>query len=201
MAGLLKSPERFPFLLFKLRGFYLATGLAGGLLNPYMSTIFKDGGLSDAHVGVVMACSSVLIIAAQLFWGRLADKYGMTKPILLISLAVPAVAALLYQAPSLPVIIAAYMAAVAFTAPQAPIGDAYAVPAALLTARSAAFRASAMRWAAMPPACSYRLLLRNSSACPFLYCAASALRPLRLCRSKPRANLASGRLRKGSRSF
>lgn len=122
--------QRFPYLLFKLRGFYLATGLAGGLLNPYMSTIFKEGGMSNAHIGVVMACSSLLIIAAQLFWGRLADRHNMTRAILLLSLAVPGAFSLLYQVPSTLVMIVSYMIVVAFTAPLSPISDAYAVPAA-----------------------------------------------------------------------
>ncbi|MBN2982411.1 MFS transporter [Cohnella algarum] len=124
------TARRFPYLLLKLRFFYLATGLAGGLLNPYIGTIFKESGLGDSAVGLIMACSSVLIVAAQLFWGRLADRYRLTKPILLLSLAVPAALSLLYQAPSIPVMIAAYMTVVTFTAPQAPISDAYAVPAA-----------------------------------------------------------------------
>ncbi|MCI3922191.1 MFS transporter [Paenibacillus sp. TRM 82003] len=117
-------------VLWKLRAFYLVTGLAGGLLNPYMSTIFLHGGLASDRIGIVMSCSSFLIIAAQLVWGRLADRYQATKAILALSIAVPAAMSLLYQTPQISVLIVSYLIAIAFTAPQAPIGDAYAVTAA-----------------------------------------------------------------------
>lgn len=117
-------------VLFRLRLFYLMTGLALGMLNPYISTIFIEQGLYRDDVGVIMALSSFLVIVAQLFWGRLADKYRMTKLILMLSLAVPAGAALLYSVPSVPLMIASYMIYIAFTAPMAPVSDAYAVTAA-----------------------------------------------------------------------
>jgi len=119
-----------PPILFKLRGFYLFTGLAGGLLNPYISTIFLHGGLAPDEVGLVMSCSSLLIIGAQLAWGRLADRYQMTKCILILSMAVPAAMSMLYQTSAIPVLIVSYLTAIIFTSPQAPIGDAYAVTAA-----------------------------------------------------------------------
>lgn len=122
--------QGFPSVLFRLRGFYLLTGLAGGLLNPYISTIFIDQGLNRDRVGMIMAVSSFLVIAAQLFWGRMADKYRMTKLILILSLGVPAIAALLFQLPSVTLMIMSYMIYIAFTAPLAPVSDAYAVTAA-----------------------------------------------------------------------
>lgn len=122
--------RRIPLILIQLRSFYFVTGLAGGLLNPYLSTIFIEGGLDSKDVGVIMSCSSLLVIGSQLIWGRLADRYQMTKTILLLSLAIPAAAAMLYQIPSIPLLILSYMIAMVFTAPQAPISDAYAVTAA-----------------------------------------------------------------------
>ncbi|MBB3111636.1 PPP family 3-phenylpropionic acid transporter [Paenibacillus phyllosphaerae] len=117
-------------LLVKLRAFYLATGLAGGLLNPYMSTIFVESGWNRNDVGIIMSISSFLIIFAQLMWGRIADRYRLTRTILLLSLAVPAAVALLYPVASMPVLVAAYFVVILFTSPQAPISDAYAVAAA-----------------------------------------------------------------------
>lgn len=125
--GWLKSMST---VLFRLRLFYLMTGLSLGMLNPYISTIFIEQGLKRDDVGVIMALSSFLVIVAQLFWGRLADKYRMTKLILILSLAVPAGAALLYSIPSVSLMIASYMIYIAFTAPMAPVSDAYAVTVA-----------------------------------------------------------------------
>ncbi|MDQ0873377.1 putative NBD/HSP70 family sugar kinase/putative MFS family arabinose efflux permease [Paenibacillus sp. V4I3] len=116
--------------LFKLRGSYLFMGLAGGTLNPYITTIFVHGGLAKSHIGLMMSIASLVILGAQFLWGRLADRYQMTKSILLLSLAIPALLSILYQAPSVFLMIAAYMTAIIFTAPQAPIGDAFAVSAA-----------------------------------------------------------------------
>ncbi|UKS25091.1 ROK family protein [Paenibacillus sp. HWE-109] len=125
----MQSPLSFS-TLFKLRGLYLFTGLAGGSLNPYITTIFVDGGLAKSHIGMMMSLASLIVLGAQLFWGRLADRYQMTKSILLLSLAVPALLSILYQTPSILLMTAAYMTAIIFTAPQAPIGDAFAVSAA-----------------------------------------------------------------------
>ncbi|UUZ91510.1 MFS transporter [Paenibacillus sp. P25] len=125
----MKAGVRFS-TLFKLRALYLCTGLAGGSLNPYITTIFVHGGLAKSHIGIMMSAASLVILGAQLVWGRLADRYQMTRTILLLSLAVPALLSILYQAPSVLVMVAAYMAAIVFTAPQAPIGDAFAVSAA-----------------------------------------------------------------------
>ncbi|MFS0725335.1 MFS transporter [Paenibacillus sp. 1P07SE] len=117
-------------LLFKLRVFYLLTGLSLGMLNPYISMIFIEQGLRRDSIGGIMALSSLLVIVAQLFWGRIADKYRATRLILVLSLAVPAAAAMLFAVPSAALMVAVYMLYIAFTAPLAPVSDAYAVTAA-----------------------------------------------------------------------
>lgn len=49
---------------------------------PYLSdTLRRDGGLSLAQVGLVVACPAVGLVLALVAWGALADRYGERKVI------------------------------------------------------------------------------------------------------------------------
>ncbi|OXM83614.1 MFS transporter [Paenibacillus rigui] len=117
-------------MLLQLRGFYLMTGLAGGLMNPYLTSLLVHNGLTSSQVGWVMSIGSLLIIAIQPVWGALVDRFQRTKLVLVLSLAVPALLAAGYNARGLLLLSTVYALSAVFTAAQAPIADSYAVTAA-----------------------------------------------------------------------
>lgn len=117
-------------ILLRLRGLYLMMGLAGGMMGPYLTSLFVHQGISSGQVGIVMAVGKIASIVVQPFWGMLVDKSGRTRLVLMLSLAVPAALAYFYNIPWFTGIIVIYMISTIFQATQAPIADSYAVTAA-----------------------------------------------------------------------
>ncbi|MHA7964321.1 MFS transporter [Paenibacillus sp. CAU 1782] len=116
--------------LFKLRMLYLFTGLAGGLFNPYLTTLFVHQGIGADVAGVLMSVGTLLSIMVQPIWGILVDRFRQTKLVLLLSIAVPAFLSFFYRFEYIALIVAAYILSIAFQATQSPIADSYAVSAA-----------------------------------------------------------------------
>lgn len=116
--------------LLKLRLLYLLTGLAGGLFNPYLTTLFVHQGIGANVVGLLMSAGTLLSIAVQPVWGLLVDRYRQTKLVLVLSIAVPATLSFLYGFKYAAVIIIAYVLSIVFQATQSPVADSYAVAAA-----------------------------------------------------------------------
>lgn len=76
--------------LLKLRLLYLLTGLAGGLFNPYLTTLFVHQGIGANVVGMLMSIGTLLSIIVQPVWGILVDRYRQTKLVLILAVSVPA---------------------------------------------------------------------------------------------------------------
>lgn len=123
-------PEEARKDLLKLRLLYLLTGLAGGLFNPYLTTLFVHQGIGADTAGLLMSAGTLLSILVQPVWGILVDRFRQTKLVLLLSIAVPAFLSFFYQFDFVVLIIAAYILSIAFQATQSPIADSYAVTTA-----------------------------------------------------------------------
>lgn len=117
-------------VLYRLRAFYLITGLAGGMLGPYVSLLFSNDGLPSYEIGIVTSVGTLVAIVVQPVWGLVVDRYRITRITLALTFAVPAVVTVLYNVRLLPIILFAYMASTVFSSPQAPIADAFAVSTA-----------------------------------------------------------------------
>lgn len=117
-------------ILFKLRMLYLFTGLAGGMFNPYLTTLFVHQGMSADHVGVMMAVGTLLSIIVQPLWGLMVDRFRQTKLVLVLSISVPAILAYFYSVKLFAVIVLVYTISIIFQVTQSPIADSYAVTAA-----------------------------------------------------------------------
>ncbi|MBW4084617.1 MFS transporter [Paenibacillus sp. S150] len=114
----------------KLRLVYLFSGLAGGLFNPYLTTLFVHQGLGADAAGVLMSVGTLLSILVQPVWGLLVDRYRQTKLVLILSISVPACLSFFYGYKYFIVIVMAYILSIVFQATQSPIADSYAVSAA-----------------------------------------------------------------------
>src|SRR5919204_7014864 len=62
---------------------YLATGLWSPLLAVYTSSLGAD----TAQIGLVLATFQATNLASQYWWGRLSDRLGRRKPLLLLGTA------------------------------------------------------------------------------------------------------------------
>lgn len=122
--------------VFKLRGFYLATGLSGGMLIPYLSLLLKHNGFDSSTVGLVMSIGTAFAILMQPLWGYIVDRFQFTKMTLAMSAFLPGALAVLFDAKWLWVVVLANVLWNAFASPQAPIADSYAVANAMKTGAS-----------------------------------------------------------------
>lgn len=116
--------------LYPLRSFYLATGLTGGIWGPYLSLLLTQDGLSSAAIGSIFAIGTIVAIVVQPLWGVVVDRYRVTRVLLMLSAVAPASLAVLFNLSAPLVIAAAFAVTNVFTAPQAPVADAFAVAAA-----------------------------------------------------------------------
>ncbi len=116
--------------LFKLRLLYLLTGLAGGLFNPYLTTLFVHQGMTADQVGVIMAAGTLLSILIQPLWGYLVDRYQQTRLVLLLGTLMPSLLAYFYNVELFALLVTVYTLSIVFSVIQSPIADSYAVAAA-----------------------------------------------------------------------
>jgi PPP family 3-phenylpropionic acid transporter len=116
--------------LWILRGFYLVTGLSGGVFVPYLSLWLARDGLSSSQIGEAMAIGTAVAILMQPVWGWIVDRYHWTRPTLLLSTAIPGALAICYNAPWFGVITLVNILSTVFSVPQTPIADNYAVACA-----------------------------------------------------------------------
>ncbi|KQO17862.1 MFS transporter [Paenibacillus sp. Leaf72] len=117
-------------MLLKLRALYLFTGLAGGLFNPYLTTLLVHQGMSAGQVGMMMSLGTLLSIIVQPFWGYMVDRYRQTKLVLVCSIGMPAVLAYFYNVHIFALLVIVYTTSIIFSVTQSPIADSYAVTAA-----------------------------------------------------------------------
>lgn len=122
--------------MFKLRGFYLATGLSGGMLIPYLSLLLKHNGFQSGTVGMVMSIGTAFAILTQPIWGFIVDKFQFTRMTLAMSAFIPGVLAVLFDIPWLWMAVLTNVLWNMFASPQAPIADSYAVVTAARTGAS-----------------------------------------------------------------
>lgn len=116
--------------LYRLRLLYLLTGTAGGLFNPYLTTLLVHQKMNASIVGGMMSVGILLSIIVQPIWGVLVDRYRQTKGVLLLAIIIPAVLSFFYSFQILAVIVFAYIISIIFSTTQSPIADSYAVSAA-----------------------------------------------------------------------
>lgn len=116
--------------LYRLRLLYLLTGTAGGIFNPYLTTLLVHQKMNASIVGGMMSVGILLSIIVQPIWGVLVDRYRQTKGVLLLAIIIPAVLSFFYSFQIFTVIVFAYIISIIFSATQSPIADSYAVSAA-----------------------------------------------------------------------
>lgn len=116
--------------IFKLRGFYLFLGLAGGSFGSYLTLLLKHNGLDSGQIGMLMATGTLIAICIQPLWGVISDRYNQTRLVLILSVAVPAVLAVFYRSDYFVVLLLIYTLSTIFSSTQAPIADSYAIVAA-----------------------------------------------------------------------
>ncbi|AJY75694.1 MFS transporter [Paenibacillus beijingensis] len=116
--------------LLKLRALYLVSGLAGGMLAPYLTTLFIHQGFSGQQAGWSMAIGTFASVIVQPLWGMIVDRYRRTRLVLGLSLAVPAVLVFFYNTKVFAVAVLVYTVSTIFSATQPPIADSYAVATA-----------------------------------------------------------------------
>lgn len=116
--------------LVKLRVLYLLTGLAGGMFNPYLTTLLVHQGMAANYVGVMMSIGTLLSILVQPIWGLLVDRFRQTKLVLVLSISVPAIMSYFYNIELFVVMVMVYSLSIIFQSTQSPIADSYAVSAA-----------------------------------------------------------------------
>ncbi|WP_138752056.1 MFS transporter [Paenibacillus sinopodophylli] len=117
-------------VLLKLRMLYLFTGLAGGMFNPYLTTLFVHQGMSAGDVGVMMAIGTLLSIIVQPIWGLMVDRFRQTKLVLILSISVPSILGYFYSVKLFAIMVLVYTISIIFQVTQSPIADSYAVTAA-----------------------------------------------------------------------
>lgn len=116
--------------LQRLRAFYLATGLSSGIFYPYLSLLLVTNGLNSGQVGLILSIGTLVSIVVQPIWGLVVDRFSVTRVVLFLSAAVPAVFVVFYRMHAPWLIVLASVVSNLFAAPQAPIADAYAVATA-----------------------------------------------------------------------
>src|SRR6266487_3679024 len=86
--------KRFSWLSVRDRGaFVRLTGvlflvyLATGLWAPLLAVYTRSLGADTAQIGLVLATFQATNLASQYWWGRLSDRLGRRKPLLLIGTA------------------------------------------------------------------------------------------------------------------
>lgn len=116
--------------VFKLRGFYLFLGLAGGSFGSYLTLLLVHNGLNSSQIGILMATGTLIAITIQPIWGIISDRYNQTRLVLLLSVAIPALLAVFYRSEYFLVLLLVYTISTIFSSTQAPIADSYAISAA-----------------------------------------------------------------------
>lgn len=123
-----KSSEPEPGqTLLRIRSFYLLAGLAGGMFNPYLSSMLVGGGMGSAQVGLLMSIGTLISILIQPIWGVVVDRFQQMRLVLMLSVAVPGLLSVFYQSPYFLVLTIMYTISMVFTATQAPMSDSYAL--------------------------------------------------------------------------
>ncbi|MGN7454415.1 MFS transporter [Paenibacillus pasadenensis] len=126
----IRADKKARIVLLKLQGLYLFMGLAGGIFNPYVNPLLVKQGFSSQETGLVMAFGTLVSIVLQPAWGMLADRFKMTRSILIVSLLVPSFAAYFYNIKLYLFLIFIYTLCTIFQVTQYPVADSYAVTAA-----------------------------------------------------------------------
>ncbi|MNH86102.1 putative 3-phenylpropionic acid transporter [compost metagenome] len=116
--------------LTKIRGFYLATGLSGGIFIPYLSLLLVNNQLTSSQIGFVTSLGMFISVLVQPIWGLTVDRFQITRLTLIVSCAIPAVLAMGYNSHSLILLAVISGATALFSTPQSAIADTYAVTAA-----------------------------------------------------------------------
>lgn len=75
--------KNFPLLTLVGALFMAAVGLSSPLLTIYLETLGAD----YAHISLILGTFVAVMVVSNLAWGRLADRLGRRKPLLLLGLA------------------------------------------------------------------------------------------------------------------
>jgi PPP family 3-phenylpropionic acid transporter len=95
----------------ELRAPYLATGIATGVLLPFVAPILASRGFSPEAIGLLLAITSLAIVVATPIWGQLGDVVLGRRRTLQWAVLLAAVAAIMLGLPlALPVLAAALAA-------------------------------------------------------------------------------------------
>ncbi|HXZ15576.1 MAG TPA: MFS transporter, partial [Roseiarcus sp.] len=90
-----------------LRGPFLATGVAQGVLIPFMAPLLASRGDSPQTIGLVYAVASAAVVIAAPIWGQVGDVLLGPRPTMQCVVLMAAIAALLLGASVAPPLVAA----------------------------------------------------------------------------------------------
>ncbi len=107
--------------------YYFVTGLAGGVLLPYLSIIFKDDGFNSTQIGVIMAAGTLISVLVQPVFGYIVDRFQVIRLTLVLSSLIPGAVAIVFQIHWLWLVVLANLIFNLFSTPQTPIADSYAI--------------------------------------------------------------------------
>ncbi|MCF6093928.1 MFS transporter [Microaerobacter geothermalis] len=72
-------------LYWRINGLFFTLFYGFGALYPFLSTYFRDVGLSGIEIGTIMALGPVVAIMMQPIWGMIADKFQAERFIYILS--------------------------------------------------------------------------------------------------------------------
>lgn len=87
--------EAFPVCLFALFVLFYS---GQSIYNTYLNLYLSSEGLSDSQIGFIVSVSTLFILLAQLFWGRVSDRVKEKNTVLELLYAATAVISLLFYA-------------------------------------------------------------------------------------------------------
>ncbi|GBF11244.1 MFS transporter [Tepidibacillus sp. HK-1] len=79
-----------------LSGFYLLFFFGVGALYPSLSVYFKEQGLGEGQIGLLMSIGPVVAIIVQPLWGMICDRFRIEKKILFFTLLAAGFVALIF---------------------------------------------------------------------------------------------------------
>jgi MFS family permease len=113
-------------MTLRLLVLFLLRGTCYGAIAPFAAVLLIDHGLPPAFVGPMAAAAAILTLVAAPTWGRLGDRHGRRRMLVVAFLGgVPA--ALGHAAGVLPVLVAAYLGWAVVASAFAPLADSLAL--------------------------------------------------------------------------
>lgn len=189
--------------LRRVRLLFAVVGVAESALIPFLAIVLRDGGLSAAEIGVVLALGSLTAVVATPVWGYLADRVlGAERALAAASLAAALLAVPLVFVDGFAALAVCLVAVTAARSPTATLADAIALERLGAGARGEYGRVrlwQSLGWAAGAAGFGLALEYGALELLPLLYAAAIAALLVAVRIVGPRAAVLRSRPDRGTR--